>query len=157
MMRALFVIIGEKGHIHPFLGPAAELQARGVEVAFYAPVDVGRGLARAGFDRFFCGADSLPDPPSQNRGAEFAALVADPARLRAWIKAVLLDVVPSQVERLTAVVRAERPQLLVIDPMMYAGAIVAGREGLPWAGLSTSLNPVVVGDDMPSALLETTR
>jgi zeaxanthin glucosyltransferase len=157
MMRALFVIIGEKGHIHPFLGPAAELQARGVEVAFYAPVDVGRGLARAGFDRFFCGAESLPDPPSQNRGAEFAALVADPARLRAWIKAVLVDVVPGQVERLTAVVRAERPQLLVIDPMMYAGAIVAGREGLPWAGLSTSLNPVVVGDDMPSALLETTR
>jgi zeaxanthin glucosyltransferase len=157
MTRALFVIIGEKGHIHPFLGPAAELQSRGVEVAFYAPVDVRRALARAGFEGFYGGGEAVSGPPSGNRGAEFASLVADPTRLRAWIKTVLVDVVPGQIEQLTAVVRTVRPHLLVIDPMMYAGAIVAGREGLPWAGLSTSLNPVVAGDDMPSALLETTR
>lgn len=83
-------------------------------------------------------------------------IVADPARLRAWIRSVLLDNVPVQVERLRAVVRDYRPSLIIIDPMMYAGAIVAESEQLPWAGLSTSLNPVV-GDDMPSALLDTTR
>jgi len=156
MKRALFVIIGEKGHIHPFLGPAAELQARGVEVSFYAPVDVRAQLARAGFTRFFCGADAPEGPPPGNRGEAFAALVADRDRLRAWIKAVLIDAVPAQIERLGAVVRDEKPDLLVIDPMMYAGAIVAERADLPWVGLSTSLNPVV-RDDMPSELSETIR
>jgi zeaxanthin glucosyltransferase len=159
MKRALFVIIGEKGHIHPFLGPAAQLEARGVEVAFYAPVDIGSAITRAGFSRFFSGvSDEVTGapPPAVNRGQAFAQLVADASRLRSWIRSVLLDRVPVQIERLRAVVRDYRPSLIVIDPMMYAGAIVAGVEKLPWAGLSTSLNPVV-GDDMPSELLDTTR
>jgi zeaxanthin glucosyltransferase len=159
MKRALFVIIGEKGHIHTFLGPAAELAARGVDVAFYAPVDIRAAIVRAGFSRFFSGVSDQTTgaaPPAINRGQAFAELVADPLRLRAWIRSVLLDDVPVQVERLRAVVREERPSVIIIDPMMYAGAIVAGSENIPWAGLSTSLNPVV-GDDMPSTLLETTR
>ncbi len=39
-MKILFVIIPEKGHIHPYLGPAAHLRQRGHAVAFYAVHDV---------------------------------------------------------------------------------------------------------------------
>ncbi len=38
-MKILFVIIPEKGHIHPYLGPAAHLRQRGHAVAFYAVHD----------------------------------------------------------------------------------------------------------------------
>ena len=39
-MKVLFVIVPEKGHIHPYVGPANHLQQRGHEIAFYAVRDV---------------------------------------------------------------------------------------------------------------------
>jgi MGT family glycosyltransferase len=45
---------------------------------------------------------------------------------------------------------------VVIDPMAYFGAIAAHEEGLPWLGLSTSLNPCI-GDDVESELVATLR
>jgi zeaxanthin glucosyltransferase len=158
MSRFLFVVLSEKGHVHPFIGPAQELARRGHEVAFYAPFDLRAPLGRAGFDRVFAGVAGAPPPPDANRGRAFAELVADRARLRAWIQAMLVDTVPGEVERLTALVRARshRPDAIVADPMAYAAPIVASREGIPWAGLSTSLNPVVP-DDWTSELIETTR
>ena len=155
MSRILFVVLSEKGHVHPFIGPAQELAARGHEVAFYAPCDLRAPLGRAGLTRVFAGSGDAPPPPDENRGRAFAALVADPARLRAWIGAMLVDTVPVEVERLTAVVRDLRPDVVVADPMAYAAPIVAARAGLPWAGVSTSLNPVVP-DGWTSELIATT-
>ncbi|PCC73665.1 glycosyltransferase, MGT family [Nannocystis exedens] len=156
MTRALFVVLAEKGHVHPFVGPAQELARRGHTVAFYAPCDLREPLARAGFapERVFVGATGAP-PPDDNRGASFAALVADPERLRGWIGAMLVDTVPAEVERLTQVVRELRPDVIVADPMAYAAPIVAARAEIPWAGFSTSLNPVVP-DTWDSALIATT-
>jgi zeaxanthin glucosyltransferase len=156
MSRFLFVVLSEKGHVHPFIGPAQELARLGHEVAFYAPFDLRAPLGRAGFDRVFAGSADAPPPPDANRGRAFAELVADRARLRAWIEAMLVGTVPLEVERLTALVRSHRPDVLIADPMAYAAPIVASREGVPWAGLSTSLNPVVP-DDWTSDLIETTR
>jgi zeaxanthin glucosyltransferase len=156
MSRILFVVLSEKGHVHPFIGPAQELARRGHEVAFYAPCDLRAPLGRAGFTGVFAGSDDALPPPDANRGRAFAALVADPARLRAWIGSLLVDTVPVEVERLTQVVAAFRPDALVADPMAYAAPIVAARARLPWAGVSTSLN-AVVPDDWTSALIETTN
>src|SRR5438094_300701 len=55
-MRVLFVTLPEKGHLHPLLGPARELERAGHEVAWYAPRDVSAELRRAGFERSFAGA-----------------------------------------------------------------------------------------------------
>lgn len=156
MIRALFVVLAEKGHVHPFIGPAQELVRRGHSVAFYSPNDVREPLARAGVppERVFVGATGTP-PPDANRGQAFAALVADAERLRAWIHAMLVDTVPAEVERLTRVVREFRPDVIIADPMAYAAPIVAAHAQLPWAGLSTSLNPVVP-DSWHSALIATT-
>ena len=156
MSRTLFVVLAEKGHVHPFIGPAQELARRGHEVGFYAPCDLREPLGRAGFagERVFGGEG--PRPPETNRGQAFAELVGDRARLRAWISAMLVDTVPVEVERLAAVVRAFRPNVIVADPMAYAAPIVAARAGVPWAGVSTSLN-AVVPDGWTSELIATTR
>jgi UDP:flavonoid glycosyltransferase YjiC (YdhE family) len=140
-MRVLIVVLPEKGHLHPLIGPAQALQQRGHEVAFYAPRDLSAPLAPAGFTRVFAG-EPLP-PAEDNRGPALAALLADRERLRLWIRALLLDGVPAEVERLHAVVRDFRPDVIAADPMAYQAPIVAEQLRLPWAGLSTSLNPVV--------------
>jgi MGT family glycosyltransferase len=153
--RALFVVLPEKGHIHPMLGPAGELVRRGWEVAFYASHDVAETLAQAGFARFFGGREALP-PPDASRGRELAELVKDAARLRAWIATMLVGSVPPQVDAVRAAMSAFAPNVVVIDPMAYHGAIASQLAGLPWVGLSSSLNPVVP-DTLDSELIATTR
>jgi UDP:flavonoid glycosyltransferase YjiC (YdhE family) len=153
-MRALFVIIPEKGHIHPYLGPAARLQERGHEVAFYAVHDVSAQLRCAGFSTFFPGSADRPPPPDVNRGKLFAEKIHDADWLRGWIKELLVERVPPQVPVLREIVRDYRPDVLAADPMVYQAPIVAHGEGVPWAGLSSSLNPVVP-DHFESELLAT--
>lgn len=154
MSRVLFVVLAEKGHVHPFIAPAQAMAARGHDVAFYAPCDLRAPLARAGFSDVFVGTPAQA-PPDSNRGPHFAALVRDRDRLRRWISAMLIDSVPLEVRRLADVVATFRPDLLVADPMAYAAPIVASRAGLPWAGVSTSLN-ALVPPDWRSELITTT-
>lgn len=156
MRRILFVVIPEKGHLHPYIGPAARLVDRGHRVAFYAAHDVSAHLRRAGFEHFFAGEAEPSPPPDANRGRVFADHVRDRDWLRGWIKRLLVDNVPPQVEVLRRVVREFRPHVLAIDPMVYQGAIAAELEGVPWAGLSSSLNPVVP-DHLESELIATNR
>lgn len=151
-MNVLFVTLPERGHLHPLLGPAAEVARRGHRVAFYAARDITATLAAASFEQLH--ASEVPPPAEDNRGAALAALVRDAPRLRAWVKALLLDGVPAAVERLERVVAAFRPRLIVADPMAYEAPIVAARAGVPWAALSSSLNPVVP-DAMESDLIAT--
>jgi UDP:flavonoid glycosyltransferase YjiC (YdhE family) len=153
MSRVLFVVLAEKGHVHPFIAPAQELARRGHQVGFYAPCDLRAPLARAGIRDVFVGGSGPALDAS--RGPAFAALVRDAGRLRRWISAMLIDSVPLEVSRLTAVVDGLRPDVIVADPMAYAAPIVAARAGLPWAGVSTSLN-AVVPDHWRSELIATT-
>ncbi len=155
MSRILFVVLAEKGHVHPFIAPAQELARRGHQVGFYAPCDLSDPLERAGIKHVFVGATEDEPPLDANRGPAFAALVRDRARLRGWIRSMLVESVPHEVERLAALVRGYRPAVIVADPMAYAAPIVARWAGVPWAGLSTSLNSVVP-DDWTSELIETT-
>jgi zeaxanthin glucosyltransferase len=142
MTRVLILTLPEKGHYHPFLGPAAALVEAGADVAWTAPRDISAPLAAAGFDQVLV-APGTPAPSAEHRGAALAALLRDPRRLRAWIRALLVDAVEAEIEPMRRLVRAHRPDVLVIDPMAYQGAIAAHLEGLPWVGWSTSLNPVM--------------
>ena len=154
-MKILFAVIPEKGHINPYIGPALRLQQRGHTVAFYARFDITGQLDRAGIHGFLGGRDK-PPPPSANRGAEFAEKVRDRDTLRGWIRELIVDEVPDQVQSLAAVVARWCPDVVVADPMVYAAAIVAEREGIPWAAVSNSLNPILP-DDVESELLDTVR
>jgi MGT family glycosyltransferase len=149
--RVLILTLPEKGHYHPFLGPAAALVEAGADVAWTAPRDIRAPLGAAGFHQVLLPAGT-PAPSAENRGAALAALLHDPARLRAWIRALLVDAVEAEVDPLRRLLRDFRPDVVVIDPMAYQGAIAAHLEGLPWVGWSTSLNPVMP-PELDSALV----
>ncbi len=142
MTRVLFVVLPERGHIHPFLGAAEALRARGVHVSFYAPRDVRSILEPLGWSDVHA-PEAAGLPASEHRGESFAALLADPDRLRAWIRAMLVDGAEPSIAPLRAHLGRARPDVVVIDPMAYFAAIAAHEEGLPWVGLSTSLNPCI--------------
>ena len=155
MKHVLFVVLPERGHVHPFLGAAEALRARGSRVSFYAPRDVRPILAPLGWAEVHAPEGAGP-PSAEHRGESFAALLADRARLRAWIRAMLVDTVEPSIAPLRAHLAAARPDVVVIDPMAYFAAIAACEENLPWLGLSTSLNPCI-GDDVESELIDTLR
>jgi len=142
MTRVLILTLPEKGHYHPFLGPAAALALAGADVAWTAPRDIRAPLGAAGFHQVLL-PEGTPAPSAENRGAALAALLRDPARLRAWIRALLVDAVEAEIDPMRRLLREFRPDVVVIDPMAYQGAIAAHLEGLPWVGWSTSLNPVM--------------
>jgi UDP:flavonoid glycosyltransferase YjiC (YdhE family) len=157
MTRVLFCVIPEKGHLHPYIGPAQWLTEQGVEVAFYAERDLAAPLAAAGLPQFVGTPRSGPPPDLEvTRGAAFAAHVADPAWLRRWIESLLVDAAAAQVEPLRRAITRLAPDVVAIDPMVYAAAIACELDSVPWAALSNSLNPVLP-DGLDSELLRTVR
>ncbi len=155
MKRILFCVVPEKGHLNPCIGPAQHLQEAGHEIAFHAPADIGEQLAMAGgFEQV--GPCAPAERHELSRGASFAANIQDGPWLRQWIRTLLVDETPRQVDGIRAVLRDWRADVVVIDPLYYAAAIAAELEGLPWVSLSNSLNPVLT-DDIDSELLRTVR
>ena len=155
MKHVLLVVLPERGHVHPFLGAAAALRARGARVSFYAPRDVRPILEPFGWHDVHAPEGAGP-PAAEHRGESFAALLADRDRLRAWIRAMLVDAAEPSIAPLRAHLSRERPDVVVIDPMAYFAAIAAHEERLPWLGLSTSLNPCIP-DEVESELVDTLR
>ncbi|MFP6560903.1 glycosyltransferase [Paraburkholderia sp. B3] len=155
MKRILFCVVPEKGHVNPCIGAAQHLRAAGFEIAFYAPADISAQLDVAGAFAFV-GPRGTPERHDLSRGAAFASNIRDAAWLRRWIRTLLIDETPAQVDGIRAVLRDWQPAVVVIDPLLYASAIAAELEQLPWVAMSNSLNPVLP-DDLDSELLRTVR
>jgi zeaxanthin glucosyltransferase len=142
-MRIVCLTIPEKGHLNPLLPTLRHLGARGHEVVVVAARDVVETVRAAGLMARTITLDLPPPPPDFiTAGAAFAERLRDPVWLAGWIEALLIDAVSDQVPAIEAVLAAESPDVIVLDPMLYAGVIACARLGLPWAGLSSSLNPV---------------
>ncbi|WP_321950709.1 glycosyltransferase [Paraburkholderia bannensis] len=164
MKRILFCVVPEKGHLNPCIGPAQRLQAAGFEVGFYAPADISAQLDAAGAFVFLGPREQAQARPAAlegerhelSRGAVFAEKIRDAAWLRNWIRTLLIDETPGQIEGIRAIIRDWQPAVVVIDPLHYASALAAHLEDKPWVSLSNSLNPVLT-DDMDSELLSTVR
>jgi zeaxanthin glucosyltransferase len=146
--RILFVTIPEKGHINPMIGVAQHLQAAGFELFFFSQQDISAQLRKAGLHQ-----KVFSDPASLNikedfitRGKTFVERLRDRSWLRNWIKTLLIDAVPDQVQLIMAAAEACQPALIVTDPMIYAAVIAASRLAIPWVGLSSSLNPITPDD-----------
>lgn len=156
--RVLIVTIPEKGHINPLIGVAQHLAGGGHDVEFFSQRDFSDQLRSAGLPSRCHTPVSSVD--SQNapatRGKEFAEKLRDADWLRRWIEHLLLDVVPGQMEPLRAVVRRLEPDVIVTDPMVYSAVLVAEIEKIPWAGVSSSLNPVTP-DEWDCELARTVR
>ncbi|MEM7153272.1 MAG: nucleotide disphospho-sugar-binding domain-containing protein [Myxococcota bacterium] len=153
MKRAMVFTIPERGHYHPLLGPALELERRGFEVVWGTPADIRSELRAAGVKQVALPPDA-PPPDAALRGKALTELLTDPAALAGWIRAMLIDAQAELVEPFREMIRRVKPGVVAIDSMVYAAAIAAEREGVPWVGWSTSLNPVVP-DTTRSTLIET--
>jgi len=153
-MNVVFALIPEKGHVNPYIGPAQALQARGHRVTVVAPGDIAPQIEAAGL---VFAPDLIPSTPGSRptHGAELVELIQDAPRLAVWIEQLLLTGIPEQVETLRQCYRRLAATAVVIDPLYYPAAIAAHVEGLPWASVSNSLNPVIP-PELDSALLRTT-
>ena len=154
-MKLLFALIPEKGHVNPYIGPAQALVARGHQVTVLAPGDISSQCAAAGLS---FATDLIPatQGPRPTHGAELVALIQDAPRLAEWIEQLLLTDIPPQVAQLRLAIRRLQADIVVIDPLYYAAALAAHAEGVPWASVSNSLNPVIP-PTLSSALLATCR
>lgn len=153
VQRAMVFTIPERGHFNPLLGPAAALERQGVEVVWGVAADIREELRHVGAQQVLTPDDAAPPSPSL-RGAALSEIIADPPALRSWIRALLVDAQPQLVEPFRRMIREVRPQVVAIDTMVYAAAIAAELEGVPWVGWSTSLNPVIP-TTMRSELIDT--
>jgi MGT family glycosyltransferase len=142
MARVILATSPEKGHINPMVGVAQHLGARGHQVKWLC---VGRAPAQLRS----LGVEVLEVPGAEGTplmGAEMAGMIRDPARLRAWVGELLLGAVPRQVEPIRAHLREAKADVVATDPMLYGVVIAAAIEGIRWAGISSSLNPVAPPD-----------
>lgn len=140
MTRFLFCIIPERGHVNPYIGPMQALQAAGHEVFVHASANIAPQLHAAGIMNF---VGSTQPPSDEHRGAAFAERVKDSAWLRTWVKALLVDTAEAAIEPLRLTMEEARPDVVVIDPMVYAAAIAAKKQKRPWVAMSNSLNPAL--------------
>jgi UDP:flavonoid glycosyltransferase YjiC (YdhE family) len=124
--RFLFVSLPLTGHVNPIAALARVLSSRGHEVAW------------AGSERFLrplVGPDALihPIPLRVHRGGQAElGMAAAKSRWEGYI-------VPHARSTLRGVDRAAaefRPDVMVVDQHAVAGALVAHRRGLTWAGVA---------------------
>ncbi len=160
-MKILIITVPEKGHVNPLIGTAQELVNQGAEIAFFAQRDISDQLINAGIHcKCYTPGKNAPEfvLPDEfvTSGEVFAQKVNDKMWLRRWIKTLLIDCAEGQKPGIEATIDEFKPDVLVCDPLSYAGAIVAEERGMPWVGISNSLNPVVP-DSWSCDLIETLR
>lgn len=140
-MRVLAAVFPQPGHFHAFVGVAQALERAGHEVVFFCPEDLGPRLKRAGLRAPCFSPPGLTREakPTALRSADLGVRLRRPNWARRFYAQALLGPVAVQVEALRAVAREVKPDVLCTDPLLYAGAIVAEAERIPWAGIATTL------------------
>ncbi|SRR6266571_3986919 len=137
-MRVLLISSCEKGHLNPMVGVAQHLMRAGHYVGWLTIPEPAEQLASLGVE-----VVTLRDVPAAPRlvtgGEALARLVLDAEALRSWIRTLLLDAVPGQVEPVRASIRVFRPDVVALDGMLYQGVIAAHLQGAPTVGVSSAL------------------
>ncbi|MBT2388570.1 glycosyltransferase [Streptomyces sp. ISL-1] len=135
-MKVLFVVPPLAGHVNPTVAVAAELTARGHQVAWTGPAEVLSGLLPAR-------ATLLPSGDRTGSGG-YGALhgrwrdLRGVAALRFLWEEALIPLAHGMMPGVEAAVDAYGPDVLVADQQALAGAVVARRRGLPWVTSATT-------------------
>ncbi|GHF72542.1 glycosyl transferase [Kitasatospora xanthocidica] len=125
MTRFLLVMPPLTGHVNPAAGIAAELAARGHEVAWTGTESVLRPLLGPGERVLGTGTRAF----RAQGGHGLAAL-------RSLWEGFIVPYARFTAKPLDAIVREYRPDVLLVDQHTPAGALVAHRHGLPWASFA---------------------
>lgn len=127
MSRVLIVPLPLAGHLNPTIGIARELVARGHEVAW-----VGSEM----FLRPLLGSDATVLPTGsrlyRQQGGQGAFAVKS-----LW-KSFVVPYARFTLAAVEGAVQSYQPDVLLVDQHAPAGALVAHRQGLPWACLISS-------------------
>ena len=151
MARFLFVVPPMAGHTNPTLGVAAELSARGHEVAWCGYKKLLDELLPEGAQRFGLDGD-LPAGQLEEL-AERARTVRGLAGLKFLWEEVLLPLAREMTPGVERVVRDFQPDVIISDQQALAGAFAARRAGLPWAtSATTSADRRTSLNDLPKVL-----
>ncbi|MGP8297437.1 glycosyltransferase [Streptomyces inhibens] len=135
-MRVLFVVPPLAGHVNPTVAVAAELAARGHQVAWTGPAAALTPLLPAAARLYPAGGsdtagdhDVLHERWRDERGI---------AALRFLWAEVLIPLARAMLSGVHTAVEAFRPDVLVTDQQALAGPLVARRHGLPWVTSATT-------------------
>ncbi|OLR92205.1 glycosyltransferase [Actinokineospora bangkokensis] len=130
MSRFLLVVPPLVGHINPLAAVAAELTARGHEVAWAGTPELVGRLAGDGARVFGCvvPGTGLHRPPDLTGPAAFQFLWRD----------FFVPLAEAMAPGVAAAIRAFGPDLVVSDQHAVAGGLVAERLGVPWFTSSTT-------------------
>ncbi|WP_395292735.1 glycosyltransferase [Kitasatospora hibisci] len=125
MSRFLFVVPPLTGHVHPAVGIARELAARGHDVAWTGTETVLRPLL--GPQARVLGTGTRAFRTQGGYGL---------AALRSLWEGFIVPYARFTAKPLDAAVRGYRPDAVLVDQHTPAGALVAHRHRLPWASLA---------------------
>jgi MGT family glycosyltransferase len=140
-----------EGHVFPQLAVAQALKARGHEVAFYSGEAARPHIEAAGVRFFgFADLDENAYQRVQAREAESGmrrqSLRVEHQAFRNW----LVETIPAQVSDLRAILRTWAADVLVSDLTMWGPLLVLWQaDGIPVAGSSTFLGPMISGPEAP--------
>ena len=138
IMRVMLMTSAEKGHLNPMVGVAQWLMDDGHDVGWLVIPEPAAQLETLGVE--VVTLEGPPEaPPLVTGGEALARLVLDAEALRGWIRMLLLEAVPGQVDGVRAAIRGFRPDVMALDGMLYQGVIAAQAEGIPYAGVSSAL------------------
>nr|WP_078889554.1 glycosyltransferase [Streptomyces sp. NRRL S-1813] len=135
-MRVLFVVPPLAGHVNPTIAVAAELTARGHQVAWTGPAAALAPLLPAGSLLYAAGDGDAADSTDvlHGRWRDLRGVAA----LRFLWAEVLIPLARAMLPGVHAAVEAFAPDVLVADQQALAGPLVARRHGLPWATSATT-------------------
>lgn len=130
MARFLFVVPPLVGHVNPAAGVAAELTARGHEVAWAGHEELLWQLAGPDALVFSCGLPAgAPARPAALKG---------PAALRFLWEDFLVPLADAMAPGVAAAIDAFAPHVVVADQQALAGGLLADARGLPWVTSATT-------------------
>ncbi|WP_328455682.1 glycosyltransferase [Amycolatopsis sp. NBC_00438] len=130
MARFLFVVPPLVGHVNPAAGVAAELTARGHEVAWAGHDELLWHLAGPDALVFSCALPpDAPERPPELKG---------PAALRFLWQDFLVPLADAMAPGVAAAIDAFGPHVVVADQQALAGGLLADARGLPWVTSATT-------------------
>lgn len=117
------------GHVYAIVPTLLELERRGHEVAIAMPAPHGGSICQWGLD-------------AERLAAIVGALTAEPLPTAAGGSAAHAELASawgaSAAEALARLIATERPDCLLVDPLLWGGMIAAEASGLPWAKVAHS-------------------
>ncbi|WP_328610750.1 glycosyltransferase [Amycolatopsis sp. NBC_00345] len=129
MARFLFVVPPLVGHVNPATGVAAELAARGHEVAWAGHGELLRRLAGADARVYPC---ALPPETARPPGLK------GPAALQFLWQDFLIPLADAMAPGVHAAIGAFEPDVVVADQQALAGGLIAEARGVPWVTSATT-------------------